>query len=1013
MDVRAWKDLRQQARWREPELEAANAGIWWLGQEYWKLANRAARNAADWTWNTWVMQFQSRRTLTCAVSSEARVECCGKIATVSCDKHTLVPTRTRPKFCNHSFCFGLGNLNSVQEVGGATPQLVTLQGAMFVVVWRNHTGETQRPCAREWCECFSCSTVWCVFPNWQWSSVRHEHNDALLLTLADTDLYFSSDMKSCTRWLQWRDAWLKWHEKCCIDQSSSHVSGAVHCGASSGETRTHLPWLDLKERKPQKRVLTVMWRNPRVCASLQPGCFQHACSWLRLEVRSAHCTPDAVTSSRIGKRRAGGWVGRLHTQIVVSSVLAREFRELHPIYLFASIWFWIADRTLTESGLKAAILCSRKVAVSLIPSFFILSVSLSLTPCHPLYHSLLFTSSTHPLSLSFCSRCCISLSLLSSPSAFLFLQSSLMLSFSTAELTRMFFTLSPLHSSSSAHLLVSASTSPTTDALQRRCEIRPFAPHSTTCELLSQVIALGFVMCDRPEQLPSIVKLLTESYNPHVRQVMSDLLLLCVVRFRIFWIVGPWLLRGLSCVRQWSPSSAFQSLSVCCRLWLSVPIVECGLSVACVMIHCKGGGTESPLRWDGEIANWVAIQDMVHVTMSVLAPSSHFAPMLDYFELSSIASLGIVWWTVISVKKRIRGWGWNGFASSAFRHVVFFVTVLDWFCVEGCWCVCITAPGDIVHSIFFPISVTEPEIISGWRFWWGEVLALSDVRCWFRSMHTRNHWRSSTQAYCDERKQCTFNHACDGSRVCFMAALHLCECRNTSCWPYPCNFRVGAWVSQLCFGLLVASASVLADWFWHDDMKIPTSPYKKTVAAISWPHITTSHTKLVLNLKSFMLTEPRVPAPHTRASGMQPGTVAKHAERITNFAHSKKNSHTQTSFSPTWDRTCAPTQQSCLRASQGSLHIRMVLVERVDEKCLRFENFGFDWFVDLSLLRLVLHHSGSIVPTFCSQTCVTGAFRSYLLKSTLKPADDSSKTGSRFQASLEGLLCMTAWFSSF
>lgn len=31
------------------------------------------------------------------------------------------------------------------------------------------------------------------------------------------------------------------------------------------------------------------------------------------------------------------------------------------------------------------------------------------------------------------------------------------------------------------------------------------------------VIALGFVMCDRPEQLPSIVKLLTESYNPHVR----------------------------------------------------------------------------------------------------------------------------------------------------------------------------------------------------------------------------------------------------------------------------------------------------------------------------------------------------------------------------------------------------------------------------------------------------------------------------------------------------------------
>merc|ERR1719502_1054140 len=31
------------------------------------------------------------------------------------------------------------------------------------------------------------------------------------------------------------------------------------------------------------------------------------------------------------------------------------------------------------------------------------------------------------------------------------------------------------------------------------------------------VIALGFVMCNQPEQLPSVVKLLSESYNPHVR----------------------------------------------------------------------------------------------------------------------------------------------------------------------------------------------------------------------------------------------------------------------------------------------------------------------------------------------------------------------------------------------------------------------------------------------------------------------------------------------------------------
>mmetsp|Transcript_132096 Transcript_132096/g.358717 ORF Transcript_132096/g.358717 Transcript_132096/m.358717 type:complete len:511 (-) Transcript_132096:132-1664(-) len=31
------------------------------------------------------------------------------------------------------------------------------------------------------------------------------------------------------------------------------------------------------------------------------------------------------------------------------------------------------------------------------------------------------------------------------------------------------------------------------------------------------VIALGFVMCNAPEQLPGVVKLLSESYNPHVR----------------------------------------------------------------------------------------------------------------------------------------------------------------------------------------------------------------------------------------------------------------------------------------------------------------------------------------------------------------------------------------------------------------------------------------------------------------------------------------------------------------
>merc|ERR1719352_1592543 len=30
-------------------------------------------------------------------------------------------------------------------------------------------------------------------------------------------------------------------------------------------------------------------------------------------------------------------------------------------------------------------------------------------------------------------------------------------------------------------------------------------------------MALGFVMCNVPEQVPSVVKLLSESYNPHVR----------------------------------------------------------------------------------------------------------------------------------------------------------------------------------------------------------------------------------------------------------------------------------------------------------------------------------------------------------------------------------------------------------------------------------------------------------------------------------------------------------------
>merc|ERR1719502_1045916 len=31
------------------------------------------------------------------------------------------------------------------------------------------------------------------------------------------------------------------------------------------------------------------------------------------------------------------------------------------------------------------------------------------------------------------------------------------------------------------------------------------------------VMALGFVMCNEPEQLPSVVRLLAESYNPHIR----------------------------------------------------------------------------------------------------------------------------------------------------------------------------------------------------------------------------------------------------------------------------------------------------------------------------------------------------------------------------------------------------------------------------------------------------------------------------------------------------------------
>merc|ERR1712151_358875 len=31
------------------------------------------------------------------------------------------------------------------------------------------------------------------------------------------------------------------------------------------------------------------------------------------------------------------------------------------------------------------------------------------------------------------------------------------------------------------------------------------------------VMALGFVMCNSPDQLPNVGKLLSESYNPHVR----------------------------------------------------------------------------------------------------------------------------------------------------------------------------------------------------------------------------------------------------------------------------------------------------------------------------------------------------------------------------------------------------------------------------------------------------------------------------------------------------------------
>ena len=34
------------------------------------------------------------------------------------------------------------------------------------------------------------------------------------------------------------------------------------------------------------------------------------------------------------------------------------------------------------------------------------------------------------------------------------------------------------------------------------------------------VLSLGFVMCNDPEQLPPLVKLLAESYNPHVRYIL-------------------------------------------------------------------------------------------------------------------------------------------------------------------------------------------------------------------------------------------------------------------------------------------------------------------------------------------------------------------------------------------------------------------------------------------------------------------------------------------------------------
>ena len=136
------------------------------------------------------------------------------------------------KFCNRLFFvwslfrsvfFVIGPINFILSKVSEVETSILWKGAevrnfnlsrskeQVVVVWRNHADETRwlwslesdvnvwivttsrngdlENCMQRYCMHASCCFVESVFLNRQWSSARHEHNDALRLTLIYTDLY--------------------------------------------------------------------------------------------------------------------------------------------------------------------------------------------------------------------------------------------------------------------------------------------------------------------------------------------------------------------------------------------------------------------------------------------------------------------------------------------------------------------------------------------------------------------------------------------------------------------------------------------------------------------------------------------------------------------------------------------------------------------------------------------------------------------------------------------------------